>query len=74
MQESAAKFAIGFFSSIKIFENTAFDHVNEMPNSRECDSNSLWSSSYSKEWVCNLRTKCMLHYFREGKSQLCETP
>ena len=30
-QESAAKVAIGFFSEIKIFENTAFGHVTEVP-------------------------------------------
>ena len=30
-QESATKVAIGFFASIKIFENTAFDHVTEVP-------------------------------------------
>ena len=32
-QESAAKVAIGFFSEIKIFENTAFGHVTEVPTS-----------------------------------------
>ena len=32
-KESAAKVAIGFFSSIKIFENTAFGHVTEVPTS-----------------------------------------
>ena len=30
-QESATKAAIGFFSQIKIFENTAFGHVTEVP-------------------------------------------
>ena len=30
-QESAAKFAIGFFSYIKIFENTASGHMTEVP-------------------------------------------
>ena len=30
-QESAAKVAIGFFSQIKFFENTAFGHVTEVP-------------------------------------------
>ena len=30
-QESAAKVAIGFFSLIKNFENTAFGHVTEVP-------------------------------------------
>ena len=30
-QETAAKFAIGFFSYIKIFENTAFGHATEVP-------------------------------------------
>ena len=32
VQESAAKAAIGFFSQIKVFENTAFGHVTEVPN------------------------------------------
>ena len=32
-QESAAKLAIGFFSEIKIFENTAFGRVTEVPPS-----------------------------------------
>ena len=31
-EESAAKVAIGFFSQIKVFENTAFGHVTEVPN------------------------------------------
>ena len=30
--ESVAKVAISFFSLIKIFENTAFGHVTEVPN------------------------------------------
>ena len=30
-QKIAAKFAIGFFSYIKIFENTAFGHATEVP-------------------------------------------
>ena len=30
-QEIAAKVAIGFFSCIKIFENTAFGYVIEVP-------------------------------------------
>ena len=30
-QEIAAKVAVGFFSQIKIFENTAFGHVTEVP-------------------------------------------
>ena len=30
-QENAAKVAIGFFSWIKIFENTAFRYVTEVP-------------------------------------------
>ena len=32
-QESAAKVAIGFYSEIRIFENAAFGHVTEAPNS-----------------------------------------
>ena len=44
-----------------------------MSYSRECDFNSLGSWSYFKEWVWNLRTKDILHYFREVKCQLCET-
>ena len=30
-QEIAAKVSIGFFSWIKIFENTAFGHVTDVP-------------------------------------------
>ena len=30
-KENAAKVAIGFFSYIKVFENTAFGHVTEVP-------------------------------------------
>ena len=44
-----------------------------MSYSRECDFNSLGSWSYFKEWVWNLRTKGILHYFREVKCQLCDT-
>lgn len=33
-QEIAAKVAVGFFSQIKIFENTVFVHVTEVPTSR----------------------------------------
>ena len=39
----------------------------------ECGFNSLGSWSYSKQWVWNLRTKCMLHCFRKVKRQLGET-
>ena len=35
--------------------------------------NSLGSWSYSKKWVLNLRTKNMLHCFREVKGQLGDT-
>ena len=31
-QQIAVKVAIGFFSYIKIFENTVFDYVTEVPN------------------------------------------
>ena len=34
-----------------------------MSYSGEYDFNSLGSWSYSKEWVWNLRTKSILHYF-----------
>ena len=34
-QESVAKVAIGFFSQIKIFENTAFGQVTEVPISKD---------------------------------------
>ena len=33
-QEIAAKVTIGFFFKIKIFENTAFGHVTEVPTFR----------------------------------------
>ena len=33
-QESVAKAAIGFFSHITIFDNTAFGHVTEVPTQR----------------------------------------
>ena len=36
----------------------------------ECGYNSLGSWSYSKEWLWNLGTKSMLHFFREVKCQL----
>ena len=44
-----------------------------IPYPRECDFNSLGSWSYSKEWVWNLGTRRMLHYFREVKCQLCDS-
>ena len=31
-QQFTAKVAISFSSSVKTFENTAFSHMNEMPN------------------------------------------
>ena len=40
----------------------------------ECDFNYFGSWSYSWEWVWNLGIKGMLHYFREVKCQLGDTP
>ena len=41
-QKIVAKVAIGFFSYIKTFENTAFGHVNEVPNERGCGVGGWW--------------------------------
>ena len=36
--------------------------------------NFLGSWSFSKEWVWNLGTKCMLHCFKKVKCKLGDTP
>ena len=41
-----------------------------MSYSRQCKFNSLGTCSYFKKWLWNLRTKGILHYFRELKYQL----
>ena len=38
-----------------------------------CGFNSLGSCYYSKKWVLNLRTKNMLHCFKEVKCHLSDT-
>ena len=39
-----------------------------------CGFNFLGSWSFSKEWVWNLGTKCMLHCFKKVKCKLGDTP